>query len=379
MTGASCLARVRTLIDEAQNNGTGAILSVSVYSGGTGYTVGDRLTVSGGNSDGIVEVMSLDGHVSSVTVDTAGTNYVIGDLLTITAGNDDCILEVLTLVGSSPGGVATVKFHSTNHGTGYSAASAIATTTNSAQGAGCKITITAVTKAVTAVAILTPGTGYVTKTNVSLSGQGACTINILEVSSANYWTDTEIYASLTDGQEAICNLALSVYRAKKQADPDTPIPYILSPLYSIIATTLGTGKSSISLTYPVLELISLKYNHNAATPLYSVRFRNLSSAAIFQQDNTYLSITGTEYYAQFYNNDTIALETASTNAASAYSAEVLTEPTDISSSVDPVIPAIARDAIAYFAFSQMLSKDQRSQEAQQALQVFFQLSQPLIT
>jgi hypothetical protein len=378
MTSASCLTRVRTLIDEAQNNGTGAITSISLAAGGSGYSVAQRLPVYGGNSNAYVEVMGVDGQVSTVAVNAAGQNYVIGDLLTIVAGNSDCILEVLTLIGASPNGVSTVKFHSTNHGTGYSVASGLSTTTNSVQGSGCKINVTAVTSAVTSLAILVPGTGYTSKTGVT-TDQGGCTLNILEVASANYWTDTEIYASLTDGQEALCNLALSVYRAKKQADPDTPVPYLLQPLYDIIATTLGTGHSSIALSNPVLELISLKYNHNAASPLYSVRFRNLSSAAIFQQDNTYLSITGTEYYARFYNNDTISLETASTSAASAYSAEVLIEPTDITASVDPIIPDVARDAIAYFAFSQMLSKDQRSQEAQQALQVFFQLSQSLIS
>jgi hypothetical protein len=152
----------------------------------------------------------------------------------------------------------------------------------------------------------------------------------------------------------------------------------LSPLYSVLTGTIASAATSVTLANAILELISLKYNSATTTPLYSVRMRNLSSANIFQQDNSFLASSGTNYFAKFSNNKIITFETASTNNSATYSAEVIAEPTDIDANTNPVLPDITRDAMAYFAFGQLLAKDQRSTEADTALKTFFNLSQSLV-
>jgi hypothetical protein len=301
MTSANILARVRSLLDESNNAGTGGILSVAVRGAGTGYSVGDRLTLSGGGANAIVEVMTLSGSaVASVAILVAGTGYV------------------------SATGVATTASPS--------------------------------------------------------SGRSGCTIDILAVSEATYFTNTEIYQALTDGQNSLCSIAVAAYKSRKNSvGLDIEVPYILQPLYTTLSGTVTSGTNTITLTNPIFELLSLAYNSNSSTPLYPVRFRNVSGANIFQQANDFLPNMGTYYYAKFYSNKVIALETASTNNASAYMAEIIGQPVDIDASNNPSLPDVAMSVIAQFAFSQLLSKEKRLEEAKNAFGAFIKLSQPLVS
>jgi hypothetical protein len=53
-----------------------SLLTCVVNAGGSGYAVGDRLTINGGNSDAVVTVATLSGSaVATVTITTAGTGY----------------------------------------------------------------------------------------------------------------------------------------------------------------------------------------------------------------------------------------------------------------------------------------------------------------
>jgi hypothetical protein len=65
---------------------SGAITAVSVTAAGSGYGVGDVLTMSGGSGSGAkLTVATLSGTgVATVTVSTAGTGYTVGNSLTST-------------------------------------------------------------------------------------------------------------------------------------------------------------------------------------------------------------------------------------------------------------------------------------------------------
>jgi len=75
--------------------------------------------------------------VEYVSINTGGSGYSVGDILTITPdGDDNCTLTVLTLSGSA---VATIAI--TTVGSGYSTSSGSATTVAPSGGTGCTIDI----------------------------------------------------------------------------------------------------------------------------------------------------------------------------------------------------------------------------------------------
>jgi hypothetical protein len=202
---------------------------------------------------------------------------------------------------------------------------------------------------------------------------------LLDEAIASYWTDDEVYSSLTDAQNAICGLALSVYDMKVKVSNDASIPFVLEPLHSVKTGTIALGINTTTLPLPILLLISLQYNPSATTPLYPVRMRNISNAGQFQKSNSYLGNVGTDYFATLTSNKVLTFETMSTYDYAGYSAEVISQPLDINSGTNPSIPDITQNALAYFAFSQLLAKDQRSEESIKAFNMFMQLSQPLVT
>ena len=67
--------------------------------GGTGYTNGtSTTTVTGGTGTGlIVEITVALGIVTSVTVLSPGKDYTVGDTVTIVGGNNDATIDVLTV------------------------------------------------------------------------------------------------------------------------------------------------------------------------------------------------------------------------------------------------------------------------------------------
>ena len=67
--------------------------------GGSGYDIGDRVTVLGGDFDAIYEVTEIDGsgHITSLSINNPGQGYSSGDLVTIQGGDFNAIAEVLTV------------------------------------------------------------------------------------------------------------------------------------------------------------------------------------------------------------------------------------------------------------------------------------------
>lgn len=77
---------------------TGIVKTVSVNTAGTGYTVGDLLTLVGGSSDAEVEVLTVSaGAVTSVKITLNGTNYTVTNFATTGGTGTGCIINVLTL------------------------------------------------------------------------------------------------------------------------------------------------------------------------------------------------------------------------------------------------------------------------------------------
>jgi hypothetical protein len=74
---------------------TGIPTTTSLTAGGTGYTNLTGIACSGGTGSGFgVDITTAGNAVVSYVVSTAGTGYTVGDVLTIQAGNADATITV---------------------------------------------------------------------------------------------------------------------------------------------------------------------------------------------------------------------------------------------------------------------------------------------
>ena len=303
----------------------------------------------------------------------------------------------------------------------------------------------------------------------------------LDEASASYWTDTEAYQALTDGQNALAALAVETYLAMQEQTlkskgtmvqvysplEDIQVPYMLQCLYSVASGTVPSATYSASLSGTVLALLWLIYNPAAASPLYPIKLRSLpfSHPSTFLEANPFLVETSTALngYASYsqsppasgsvgqvtintagtnyavgdfltltagntncilqvtsvnagavtgvsivqggtgysvantistttnsasgagfkanvtvLGNVTITFESVSSSNSAAYQAGILSQPADITASVNPTLPDIALSPVIEYAFAVMLEKDQRNDEANSAMQRFGQLAQSLV-
>ena len=113
---------------------------------------------------------------------------------------------------------------------------------------------------------------------------------MLDEASAAYWTDTEAYQALTDGQNALVAMAVSQYLQSMEKlvgtgkyahlveipKEEIDVPYILQGLSSMQSGTVASGNSSASFSGTVLTLIWALYNPGGATPLYPIRLRSIA-------------------------------------------------------------------------------------------------------
>jgi hypothetical protein len=74
----------------------GGISSLVIVDKGSGYTVGDILTVTGGNNDGTFTLLSVtNGEITNLVVVEGGVDYEVGDFEHIPGGNDDAVVEIV--------------------------------------------------------------------------------------------------------------------------------------------------------------------------------------------------------------------------------------------------------------------------------------------
>lgn len=169
------------------------VSAVAINAAGTGYTVGDTLTVphSGGLLSATAEVLTVGGsgevtsvklrnmgaysnRVATATMVAGGTNYVVGDILEVAGGTstEKARLRVATLSGSA---VATVTVY--EGGGAYSVApSGTLTTTlvgpSTGTGTGATFTVTMTSLVGTSGVATTGGTGSGCTLNLTLTDTG---------------------------------------------------------------------------------------------------------------------------------------------------------------------------------------------------------------
>lgn len=171
-------------VDNCESNWSlvgGFISAISVTDPGTGYTVGDILTISTGPGDATAEVLSVDptGPVASVSVGLGGNGYAVNDILTLNAGNSDATVEV-----TSVGTVGPVLFVAINNGgSGYNASDILTLITESGDATVQVLSVDPMTQAVTDAIVLSGGTAYTAGTTSGVTGGAGlnCTFDITDV------------------------------------------------------------------------------------------------------------------------------------------------------------------------------------------------------
>ena len=79
----------------------GAVTSIAIADPGTGYTVGDVITIAGGGSDATFTIATVRGAVGAVAIEAGGSGYVAGEILTIGGGGGDATVEVASVTDTA--------------------------------------------------------------------------------------------------------------------------------------------------------------------------------------------------------------------------------------------------------------------------------------
>ena len=192
----------------------GAITGIALNTAGTGYLIGDTITITNPNLGGVktLNLGSLSNGVGGFTSGTAvatsssgsGTNCTVdttanasGALTNVTinaAGSGYAIGETLTITNPNAGGVATVD--TLVGGTGYANGTAIATTGGG--GSSLSLDITTSNGVVTGATVNAAGTGYAvddTITIVNANSTGIKTLGSIATAGTGYANGTAIATS----------------------------------------------------------------------------------------------------------------------------------------------------------------------------------------
>jgi hypothetical protein len=89
--------------------------SISLVSGGTGYSSGTSVATTGGTGSGLTvnTVVNATGVVTGATVSSRGSGYLAGDLITVAGGNVNCKIRV-TNVQNSNGEIKITEYDNVN-------------------------------------------------------------------------------------------------------------------------------------------------------------------------------------------------------------------------------------------------------------------------
>lgn len=194
---------------------------------------------------------------------------------------------------------------------------------------------------------------------------------LLDEATAGYWTDTEIYSALADGQQSVANYFISIFKTQRLQDLTVNIPQPLESLYAVDTNTTATGLVSKPADYWHLLAASYANTGGLLGTFYPCRIYQLSHAMFSDINNAFFAAISTDPIVyEVYSSGQKFYFLPAVSGTGAYALNYLKVPTAISSSVDPTLPVQTHSAIVYYAVAQMLFKDQRPQEAQIKMQDF---------
>ena len=187
---------------------------------------------------------------------------------------------------------------------------------------------------------------------------------LLDEASAGFWTEPEEYAALSDGQREVFNIIF-------KKDPHSQM---LKPLLKDKDQTGGSNQA-IALPSDFREFVNAKMATTTGGTKIPAKVIDYNDTHLQNVNNSYLKpITASPVV---YVKGTTSLgrkiyfEPLSSNAD--YSITYMTNPTEISSIVEPILPSDTHESIIVYAFSFLLRKDLRQVEADSAYKLFLDM------
>lgn len=187
---------------------------------------------------------------------------------------------------------------------------------------------------------------------------------LLDEVGTGFYTPTEKYAALSDGQRAVVNF---IY----QRDPHNQN---LKTLLKTVGATNGNNQG-IAVPSAFKEIVTGELAVTTGGTLYPCRVVNYDLEFITDKDNDYLKPIAASPVVYVKASTSIGrkiyFEPSSAN--SDYSLVIFTNPTEITSGTNPVLPDATHEAIIQWAFSFLIRKESRVAEADNAYKLFFEM------
>ena len=166
------------LVVNIQAEPIGGISTVSITNGGTGYSDGPTSTtnISGSGSGVSVTLTTSAGVITNVSIMSSmrGSGYVVGNQLSVVGGNNNAVLTVTAVTN---GQVSSIFVQ--DQGNGYTVGNTITILGGSGTATA---TVASVTNGeITQIAVVNPGTGYLASDTVTISGGTSGTATIASI------------------------------------------------------------------------------------------------------------------------------------------------------------------------------------------------------
>lgn len=172
------------------SNSSSEIMSIATTpaTGGSGYVVGDVLTISDGTGATVTANSIINGSIASISLTNGGSSYAVNDVVYL--GQAGALNGTIKVSGVTAGAITSFTLQSP--GQGYSIGQAIAATGSGADNGAATFSISAISNGVIGIPVFSsipaaltlnnPGNGYSTGTKSTTGGTGTgATITISEL------------------------------------------------------------------------------------------------------------------------------------------------------------------------------------------------------
>jgi hypothetical protein len=185
----------------------GTVASISLTSGGSGYTSAASVSITGGGGSGAIAYAVTDltkGFVSKVTLSSGGSGYTSAPSVSITGGGG--LGATAEVTGIQSGAVVGISL--TSGGSGYTSAPSISISGGGGSGAIATSEIDVSKNKITSISLTSGGSGYTSAPSVSISdggGSGASATSEIYIPDNNKQATAEALLSWQEKQTRYLN------------------------------------------------------------------------------------------------------------------------------------------------------------------------------
>lgn len=245
---------IMDVVSGTNNSGCVTLLGDTLTNAGSGYTIGDVITITTGGTGATAEVTKLGtGAVLTVSIPAGlgGLYYKVGDVLQVQNGNNGTGATFTVSTIGANGVITAITI--TTGGLGYFT-SVYRTVGGSGFGAFISIDSVATSGSITGLKLLTPGSGYTTGTGKATSGgtgTGA-TVNIVSIATGTILGSKDFRLSgfsqsgviNVGGTEYTYTDAIGLYLVGVSPNPSAIVPGIAFQTIKTIPSTPSAGFNS---------------------------------------------------------------------------------------------------------------------------------------